>query len=94
MERQDVITQQRQAIIDGESQVIESALGIAFDAGKENGGGGFTQADIDAAKASQLQTDQATIDALTNQVQALQADDDQKTKLVEAIKALLAPAQA
>lgn len=89
--KQDVVAAAKKQIIDQQDAALEAGLSAAYDGGiaDQQAAGSFTQADIDAAKASQLQADQATIDSLTQQVSALQADDDAKTKIIAGIQALL-----
>lgn len=94
MAKADVVAAQKAAVLAGQDASLEAGLEAAYDGGaldQKASDGSFTQADIDAAKASQLAADQATIDGLTQQVQALQVDDDAKSKLIQAIQALLAP---
>lgn len=48
--REDTVAAQVAAVQTGELEVLQTALGSAFDAGEGSGNGpGFTQADIDAA---------------------------------------------
>lgn len=71
MGRQEVIDGQVSAIQSGQLEVLKSGLGVAFDAGmSESGGGGFTQTDIDNAVAAAVLPLNDQIVGLQGQVQA------------------------
>ena len=79
-QRDDVVAAGVAAIQAGEVAVLSTELGKAFDQGEAIGTGpGFTQADLDAAKAAgkaeQLALDQPLIDAANAATAAAQAQD-------------------
>lgn len=94
MAKADVIAAAVVSIQAAEAQALSDGLGSVYDQGaldQKSSDGTFTQADIDAAVAAKGVSDQAAVDALTQQVSALQADDDAKSKIIQGIQALLAP---
>jgi hypothetical protein len=72
MSKEDTVSAQKQAIIDGESAVIEQALGAAFDAGFSEGAASVPPPDAD----EQAKIDAAVLAAVT----PLQAQIDQDAK--------------
>lgn len=61
MERSEAVAKGLSDIQSGEAQVISDALGAAFDANQSGSGGGFSQADVDAAVQAAKDADAAAL---------------------------------
>jgi len=97
MAKADVVAAQKQAIIDGESAVIEQALGAAYDGGANDqkaSDGSFTQADIDAAVAKAQADDQVVLQGVQQQLSDMTAKEQSEEQQVATLQDVISKIKA